>query len=54
MAYIPMVGSPIINVLVYKHNCGLPVTLPIVLQTPVCISPKQLFRVYTPVSSSPI
>ena len=53
MAYTPIVSSPILNVLVYTHNGGSPVSLSIVLQ-PCRWFTKNLAGVYTPVSGSPI
>ena len=47
MAYTPMGGSPIINVLLYTHTVGSPVTFQIGLQIPVGGSPKHLVGVYT-------
>ena len=54
MDYTALDGSPMINVLVYLHNGGSPVTSSIYLQTPVGGSPKQLVEIYTPGDGSPI
>ena len=48
-----MCGSIIINVLVYIHNGGWPVTSSIGLKPNSGDSPKNLFEVYIPSNGSP-
>ena len=48
-----MVGSLLINVLVYTHNDVSPVTSSIFLKTSIGNSHKKLFEVHTPSSGSP-